>query len=87
VNGYWADREQGRYMVKIKRTVRNISMKRPRTTDVLGEVLRVVRTARGPGKSVETIPAAAMPASICEMKTMQPLIQPIAPMRQRPRVT
>jgi hypothetical protein len=78
---------KGIYMVNIKSMVRNISMNKPRTTEVCGEVLRVVRTVSGPGKSAETIPAAAMPARIWEMKTMQPLSHPTAPIRQSPRVT
>jgi hypothetical protein len=50
--------------VKTRRIVRNISMKRPRAMDVFGDLLKVVRTARGPGKSPYTTAAEAMAAAI-----------------------
>lgn len=74
-------------MVKTSSAVRNISMKRPRAMEHGGLVERVVRTARGPGKRADTMPAAAMPPSIWATKTTIPLIQEIAPMRHMPRVT
>jgi hypothetical protein len=73
--------------VKISSAVRNISMKRPRITDVCGVVLNVVRTASGPGKRADTIAAAAIAPTICASITRKPLSQPTAPMRHKPTVT
>lgn len=50
----------GTHIVKINRIVQNISMNSPRSMLVFGSVLSVVRTARSPGKRLETMPAAAI---------------------------
>lgn len=50
--------------MKTKRMVQNISMNSPRSMLVFGSVLSVVRTARGPGRRLETMPAAAIAPSI-----------------------
>jgi hypothetical protein len=72
-------------IVKTSCAVRNISMKRPRVTDVPGT--SVVRTSMGPGNRAETRPADAMPPMIWAMKTTKPRNQPTAPMRHMPKVT
>lgn len=71
-------------MVKTSMAVKNISMKRPRTTDVS---LSVVRTFIEFGKRAETMPEAAMAPTICVMKIRLPRIQPMAPIRHMPKVT
>jgi hypothetical protein len=56
-------------------------MKRPRTTDV--DELSVVRTVSGPGNKHDTIPAAAMPARICDRMRSAAFHHPIAPTSAR----
>lgn len=68
-------------MVKHNIAVRNISMKRPRTTDVLQ--FSPVRTVSGPGNKPDTVAAAAMPAASCEMISRAAFSQPIAPTKAR----
>lgn len=58
-------------MVKTSSAERNISMKRPCTTEVPPP--RFVRTVRGPGNSAEHIAAAVIPPSICAMTRNIPL--------------
>lgn len=70
--------------VKTSMVVSNISMKRPRTTEVARSV---VRTFIAEGKSADTTPAEAMPARISVKKMSVPRSQPMAPMRHMPRVT
>jgi hypothetical protein len=72
-------------IVKTSRDVRNIS----RNTPMAGvtPLPRVVETLRGPGRIAETTPAAAMPASIWEMKQRRARRGVRAWMRRRPRVT
>jgi hypothetical protein len=72
-------------MQKMSCAVKNISMNKPRTADVSG--LSVVRTESGPGKSAETMPAAAIAPRICEMMRSAALIQPMAPMSAIAMVT
>jgi hypothetical protein len=62
-------------------------MNRPRTTDVLGAALNLVRTTSGPGKREETMPAAQTPPRICAIMTTTALAHPIAPMSANPRLT
>ena len=72
-------------IVKTSCAVRNISMKRPRTTEVPAD--RFVRTRSGPGKRAETTAAAAMPPRICDITTNTPRTQGTAPMRHMPNDT
>jgi len=60
-------------------------MKRPRTTDV--SELRVVRTASGPGKRAETMPAAEIAPSIWARAATAPFSHPTAPTKHMPKVT
>jgi hypothetical protein len=72
-------------MQKMSCAVKNISMNKPRTVDVSG--LSIVRTESGPGKSVDTTPAAAIAPRICEIMRSAALIQPMAPMSAIAMVT
>lgn len=72
-------------IVKTSWPVKNISMNNPWATDV--SALNLVPTLSSPGNMQDTSPAAAMPATICVMKSKAPRIQSRAPIRQRPRVT
>jgi hypothetical protein len=65
--------------------VRPASMKTPWAKLVFP--LKLVVTAKGPGKRAATTPADAMAPIICAMKTKQPLASGTAPMRQSPKVT
>lgn len=60
-------------------------MKNPCTT--LVSAVSVVPTLSGPGNKQLTRPAAAIPASICVMKSKTPRTQSTAPMKTRPTVT
>ena len=72
-------------MVRMSRKVRNISMNRPRTTEVPG--LNVVRTESGPGNKHDTIAAATMPARTWARMRSKALSQPMAPASARAIVT
>lgn len=71
--------------VKTSREVRNISRKTPRVT--VTPLPSVVLTANGPGKIADTTPAAAMPASICDMKQRMAREGEMDPTRYSPKVT
>ena len=64
-------------MVKTSSAVRNISMKRPRVTEV--PILSAVRTSSGPGNSTLTTAAAEMAPSICDTVRSTPRIYGSAP--------
>lgn len=66
-------------IVKTRREVRNISRKTPRAGETPEP--RFVETLRGPGRMASTIPAAHMPAIICEMKQRTARVGEMAPMR------
>lgn len=72
-------------MTKTSSAVRNISMKSPWAVDAPPP--SVVLTVRGPGKSAETIPAAAMPARSWETTTTALRMAGRPPTRARARVT
>lgn len=57
-------------IVKTSCAVRNISMKRPWTTDVPPP--RLVLIVDGPGNSAEQIAAAVIPPNTCEMTRKTP---------------
>ena len=65
--------------------VKNISMKTPCAMDVPAP--KDVRTLSWPGYKTSTIPAAAMPPMIWEMKIRPPRTHGIAPTRHMPKVT
>jgi hypothetical protein len=68
-------------MQKISSAVNSISINKPRTMEVPGPNL--VRTARFPGNRAETMPAAAMPARICDRINKAAFNQVIAPINAR----
>ena len=72
-------------MVKTRRAVRNISMNSPRAMDVSPP--RVVETLRGPGKSADTTPEAAIEPRSWARKIRPARNQGTAPMRAMARVT
>lgn len=72
-------------MTKMSSAVRKVSMKRPCAMEV--EAPRVVATLRGPGKSADTMPAAAMEERSWAMRKRKARRGLRAPMRRRPRVT
>jgi hypothetical protein len=72
-------------MVRISKKVRNISMNRPRTTEVSG--LNDVRTESGPGNKHDTIAAATIPAKTWARMSSKALSQPMAPTSARAIVT
>jgi len=65
--------------------VANISMKRPRETDVPPPSR--TSTLIGPGKVAETAAAAAIPPTICPTKTQARRVAGIAPMSHNVRLT
>jgi hypothetical protein len=72
-------------MQKMSSNVKNISMNRPRTTDVF--VANLVRTARGPGNRPDTTAAAAIPARTWEAMSRIALSGPMAPTSSMATVT
>jgi hypothetical protein len=72
-------------MVKRSRKVKNISINKPRVTDV--SLLSVVLTESGPGKRPDTTAAAAMDAVICAKISSRTFIQPSAPISPMATVT
>jgi hypothetical protein len=72
-------------IVKTSWKVRNISIKRPCTTEVPPP--RVVETLRGPGKMHETRAAATIPARICVGISRAARTKSRAPTRRSPTVT
>ena len=63
----------------------NISIKRPRTTEV--PLPRRTLTGNGPSKSAEEVPAAAMPPRICVVTITKQRMPRTAPTSQRVKVT
>jgi hypothetical protein len=72
-------------MQKMSSKVRNISMNKPRTTEVFSD--KVVRTDRGPGNNAATTAAAQMPAMTWVMMSRRALSQLTAPISARATVT
>lgn len=72
-------------IVKVSWAVRNISINRPWMIEVPAP--NFVCTAEGPGKSTETIAAAAIPPNIWETASKAPRRYGSAPTRHIPKVT